>query len=63
MITNEAVERGIDVAAVVRGDNKTNAEKVITKDLFDLTKEDLKSLPLILHRRIGLNVLLQSGQI
>lgn len=54
LITNEAVEWGIDVTAVVRGDNKTNAEKVITKDLFDLTKEDLKSLPLILHRRIGL---------
>ena len=31
LITNEAVERGIDVTAVVRGDNKTNAEKVITK--------------------------------
>lgn len=48
LITNEAVERGIDVTAVVRGDNKTNAEKVITKDLFDLTKEDLTGFDVVI---------------
>ncbi len=41
LITKEAVERGFDVTAVIRGENKTTAEKTITKDLFDLTKEDL----------------------
>lgn len=38
----EAVERGMDVTAVVRGENKTVAENAVIKDLFDLTPEDLK---------------------
>ena len=41
LITKEAVNRGLDVTAVVRGENKSAAKKVITKDLFDLTAEDL----------------------
>ena len=47
LITNEAVERGFDVTAVVRGENKTNAKQVISKDLFDLTKEDLKDFDVV----------------
>ena len=42
LITKEAVNRGLDVTAIVRGENKSAAKKVITKDLFDLTAEDLK---------------------
>ncbi len=41
LIVKEALERGLDVTAVVRGENKTAAEKVLKKDLFDLTREDL----------------------
>ncbi len=41
LIVKEAVERGLDVTAVVRGDNKTVAGKVLKKDLFDLTAADL----------------------
>ena len=41
LIVKEAVDRGMDVTAVVRGENKTAADHVIQKDLFDLTKEDL----------------------
>lgn len=41
LVVKEAVERGLDVTAVVRKENKTVAEKVILKDLFDLTAEDL----------------------
>lgn len=41
LIVKEAVERGLDVTAVVRGENQSVATKVINKDLFDLTKEDL----------------------
>ena len=41
LITKEAVKRGFDVTAVVRGENKSEATKAIVKDLFDLTKEDL----------------------
>ena len=47
LITNEAVERGFDVTAVVRGENKTNAKNVIQKDLFDLSKEDLKDFDVV----------------
>ena len=42
LIVKEAVERGLDVTAVVRGANRSAASKVITKDLFDLTAADLK---------------------
>lgn len=42
LIVKEAVNRELDVTAVVRGENKSVAENVIIKDLFDLTSEDLK---------------------
>ncbi len=38
----EAVDRGLDVTAVVREENQTAAQKVLKKDLFDLTAADLK---------------------
>lgn len=42
LIVNEAVERGLDVTAVVRGENQTKAQHVLKKDLYDLTAEDLE---------------------
>lgn len=42
LIVKEAVNRGLDVTAVVRNENKTVAEKAVIKDLFDLTFDDLK---------------------
>ncbi len=42
LITKEAVERGLDVTAVVRTENKTAAARTIRKDLFALLPEDLK---------------------
>ncbi|KXT77857.1 Rrf2-linked NADH-flavin reductase [Streptococcus sp. DD13] len=44
LIVEEAIQRGHDVTAVVRSENKSKAQKVIQKDLFDLTKEDLKGI-------------------
>ncbi len=41
LIVQEAVTRGFDVTAIVRGENKTAAKQVIQKDLFDLTAADL----------------------
>lgn len=41
LIVKEAVERGLDVTAVVRGENKTVAKNTIQKDLFDLVAADL----------------------
>lgn len=42
LVVEEAIDRGLDVTAVVRGANKSAADKAIVKDLFDLTAEDLK---------------------
>lgn len=47
LIVKEAVERGLEVTAVVRGENKSVAENVISKDLFDLTEEDLKGFDVV----------------
>ena len=41
LIVKEAVSRGFDVTAVVRGKNRTAAQSAVVKDLFDLTAEDL----------------------
>lgn len=42
LITKEAVDRGLDVTAFVRGENKSVAPHSVNKDLFDITAEDLK---------------------
>lgn len=47
LIVKEAVERGLDVTAVVRGENQTVASQVLRKDLFDLTKVDLKDFDVV----------------
>ncbi|WP_350015380.1 NAD(P)-dependent oxidoreductase [Streptococcus sp. KHUD_010] len=41
LIVEEAVKRGHDVTAIVRSENKTQAQHLLKKDLFDLIKEDL----------------------
>lgn len=41
LIVEEAVKRGYDVTAIVRSENKTQAQHLLKKDLFDLNKEDL----------------------
>ena len=48
LIVKEAVERGLDVTAVVRGDNATAAQKVLKKDLFELTDTDLKDFDVVI---------------
>lgn len=47
LIVKEAVNRGLDVTAIVRGENKTVAPKSVSKDLFDLTAEDLKGFDVV----------------
>ena len=44
----EALDRGLDVTAVVRGENRSAAEQVIAKDLFQLTAEDLKGFDVVI---------------
>ena len=48
LIVKEAQDRKLDVTAVVRGENKTEASQVITKDLFDLTAADLKGFDVVI---------------
>lgn len=47
LIVKEAVDRGLDVTAVVRGENKTAAPHVISRDIFDLTLDDLKGFDVV----------------
>ena len=42
LIVKEAVDRGLDVTAFVRGENKSAASKAVIKDLFEITKDDLE---------------------
>lgn len=48
LIVKEAVNRGLDVTAVVRGENQTAAQKTLKKDLFDLTADDLKDFDVVI---------------
>ncbi len=47
LITAEAISRGFDVTAMVRGENKSDAASAVIKDLFDLTKDDLSGFDVI----------------
>ncbi|MGM9643655.1 MAG: NAD(P)-dependent oxidoreductase [Eubacteriales bacterium] len=47
LIVKEAVNRGLDVTAVVREENQSVAEKVLKKDLFDLTAADVKCFDVV----------------
>lgn len=47
-IVKEAVSRGLDVTAVVREENQTQAKHVLKKDLYDLTAADLKGFDVVI---------------
>lgn len=48
LIVKEAIDRGLDVTAVIRGENRSAATKVIKKDLFDLTVSDLEGFDVVI---------------
>ena len=41
LIVKEAVNRGFDVTAIVRGENKSVAPNAVIKDIFEITKDDI----------------------
>ncbi|HJG32064.1 MAG TPA: NAD(P)H-binding protein [Collinsella ihuae] len=41
LVVKEAVDRGMEVTAIARGENKSVAPRFISKDVFDLTADDL----------------------
>lgn len=47
LIVKEALNRGLDVTAAVRGENRSAASKVILKDVFDLTSSDLEGFDIV----------------
>ena len=42
MIVHEALSRGLDVTAIARSENASEARSFVQKDLFDLTAKDLQ---------------------
>lgn len=48
LIVKEAVERGLDVTAIVRRENHSMTKKAVKKDLFQLTVSDLKEFDVII---------------
>lgn len=47
LITKEAVQRGLDVTAVVRGKNRSAASQSISRDVLDITAEDLRGFDVV----------------
>ena len=47
LVVEEAVARGEEVTAVVRGENHTDAQHVIVSDIMDLTTDDLKDFDVV----------------
>ena len=48
LIAQEAASRGLDVTAIVRGENKAAAQEAIIKDAMDLTAEDLAGFEVVI---------------
>ena len=48
LIVEEALNRGLDVTAIVRGQNKSAAKKVIVKDIMEITKDDVKNFDVVI---------------
>lgn len=47
LITKEAAERGLDVTAIIRGDNLSSAPKSISKDILNIKAEDLADFDVV----------------
>lgn len=47
LVVKEAINRGLDVTAIVKDENKSAAEKYVCKDLFNLTKADLEGFDVV----------------
>ncbi|MDH9161093.1 NAD(P)-dependent oxidoreductase [Staphylococcus succinus] len=47
LIVEEGLNRGMDITAIVRGENKTRANDAIIKDVFDIKKKDIEEYDVI----------------
>lgn len=48
LIVSEAIERGMDVTAIVRSTNKSAAQHELIRDVFALTREDLSGFDAVI---------------
>lgn len=44
LVVKEAIDRGLDVTAIAKGENKTATKKYVCKDLFDLNRSRFRGL-------------------
>lgn len=47
LITKEAADRGLEVTAIVKGDNRSVAPEAINKDILDIKAEDLQGFDVV----------------
>lgn len=47
LIVKEALDRGLDVTAIARGENQTAAKQYVSKDLFELTAKDMAAYDVV----------------
>lgn len=47
LIVKESLDKGLDVTGIIRSENKSLANKIINKDVFNLTSDDLKEFDVI----------------
>lgn len=47
LVVKEAVNRGLDVTAIAKGNNQTATSQFVQKDLFDLTTKDIENYDVI----------------
>lgn len=47
LVVKEAIDRGLDVTAIAKGENQTAAKQYICKNLFDLTPEDVAAYDVV----------------
>lgn len=47
LVVKEAIDRGLDVTAIAKGENETATKKYVCKDLFNLTAADLKDFDVV----------------
>lgn len=47
LITKEALQRGLDVTAIIRGENRSAASQSISRDVLDITANDLKGFDVV----------------
>lgn len=47
LVVKEAIDRGLDVTAIAKGENETATKEYVCKDLFDLTAADLEGFDVV----------------